>query len=90
MAKAKVTPPPSEAEILSAKDLLLRRVKDELARIPGLIPGTQPWLDALDRRLTNAIDGSWLLVLKAEVTNDLKALLLGGKGPVTKDPVDIA
>lgn len=89
MAK-KLPLPPSEPEILSAKDILLKTIKDQMAQIPGLIPGTQVWEDALQRRLENAINGTWLLQFKQECTVDLKNLLLGGKGPVTKDPVDIA
>lgn len=84
------SPPPKEEAVKSALDLLKERIMADLARIPGLIPGSQSWLDALQRRVDNEVSsGSFILALKQEVA---AAILLaqGGKGPVTRNDVDLA
>ena len=84
------SPPPTEPQVLSAMDLLIARVQAELARIPGLVPGSDAWKAALERRINTAFDGSWLLKAKEEVFTKVLALVQGGVGPVSKDDVDIA
>lgn len=91
MAKAKpVLPPPTAEQTSSAIELLKARVIAELARIPGLVPGSQPWLDALERRLNTAFDGSFVLALKQELMVEIPKLVLGGKGPVSTVDSDLA
>lgn len=91
MAKAaKAATPPNEQNTSSALEMLKQRVLAELARIPGLVPGSGPWVAALERRINNAIDGSFVLALKNELLVELPRLATGGKGPVTRDDTDLA
>lgn len=87
---AGIAPPPSEGAISQAVADLIARVLAEMAKIPGLVPGTQAWVDTLERRINSAIDGTFVLKLKTELLEKLPALIQGGSGPVTKDDVDLA
>ena len=91
MARAKnPLPPPTEPEASGAMAMLKARILAEMAKIPGLVPGTQVWLDTLERRINNAIDGTFVLQLKNELMVVLPKLVQGGKGPVTRDDTDLA
>lgn len=91
MARAKaVLPPPSGEAVSSAVEALKARIIAELAKIPGLVPGSEPWVAALERRINNAVDGSFILALKNELMVEVPRLVMGGKGPVSKQDVDLA
>lgn len=90
MAAKKALPPPSGEQVQSALDALKARIIAELAKIPGLVPGTEPWVAALERRINNAIDGSFILALKQELLVEVPKLVMGGKGPVSKVDSDLA
>jgi hypothetical protein len=91
MARAKaVLPPPSGEQVSGALEALKARIIAELAKIPGLVPGSEPWVAALERRLNNAFDGSFVLALKTELLVEIPKLVLGGKGPVSTQDVDLA
>ena len=54
MARAKaVLPPPSGEQVSGALETLKQRVIAELAKIPGLVPGSEPWVAALPRLVTD-------------------------------------
>ena len=90
MATKKASPPPTGPEVESALDFLKARILAEMAKVKGLVPGSQSWIDMLERRINNAIDGTFVLKLKNELLVELPKLVQGGKGPVTKDDVDLA
>ena len=81
---------PNEQNTSEAMAALKAKVLADLARIPGLVPGSETWLAALERRINNAIDGTFILQLKNELLVELPRLATGGKGPVTRDDVDLA
>jgi hypothetical protein len=87
---AKAATPPNEQNTSDAMAMLKARILAEMAKIPGLVPGTQVWIDALERRINNAIDGTFVLQLKNELLVELPRLATGGKGPVTRDDTDLA
>jgi hypothetical protein len=88
---ARASKPPTEPEVVEAVEALKRKILAELAARSGYVPGTQPWFDALERRIDNAINsGTFIAALKQELLVTLPRLATGGKGPVTKDPVDIS
>lgn len=82
--------PPNEPQVSSALEMLKQRILAEMAKIPGLVPGSEVWIATLERRINNAIDGSFVLALKNELLVELPRLVAGGKGPVTRDDTDIA
>ena len=83
--------PPSEPEVVDAVERLKRDILAKLAAQSGYVPGTQPWFDALERRIDNAINsGTFIAALKQELLVELPRLATGGVGPVTRDPVDLA
>ena len=85
---AKFKAPPTDAEQSAALAALKARI---LAKMAGSssIPGSAEFMAELQRRVDNAFDGGFVLALKTELLAAL-ALVQGGKGPVTHDPVDLA
>ena len=81
---------PTGPEVDSALELLKARALAHVASIPNIVPGTQAWKDLLSRYIENEVrNASFLSDLASEVTAAI-ALVQGGKGPVTHDPVDLA
>ena len=90
MAREKKPTPPNEQNTSDALAALKARILAEMAKIPGLIPGTEGWVAVLERRINTAIDGSFVMQLKNELLVELPRLATGGRGPVTRDDTDLA
>lgn len=86
----KSSPPPTGEQISQALADLKARILAEMAKIPGLVPGTEAWIAVLAARVDHAIDGTFVQRLRNELLVELPKLAQGEKGPVTPDPVDLA